>query len=125
MPRSLDRYGCATAPPPIVERPLRWLSCGQLPWPALLWPTGVSIFNRSIVWLEADQAPGCFDQRRSQARIAMFGHAALYAGIAATVFPGVTANSPSIAEALPVADDRHSVTDVLTAPLHQSVVRDL
>ncbi len=50
----------------------------------------------------------------------MFGHAALYAGIAATVFPGtqtgVTANSPSIAEAMPVADDRHSVTDVLTAP---------
>ena len=82
-------------------------------------------FYRSIVWLEADQALGCFDQRRSQARIAMFGHAALYAGIAATVFPGVTANSPSIAEALPVADDRHSVTDVLTAPLHQSVVRDL
>ena len=37
----------------------------------------------------------------------MFGHAALYAGIAATVFPGtqtgVTANSPSIAEAMPVA----------------------
>ena len=48
----------------------------------------------------------------------MFGHAALYAGIAATVFPGtqtgVTANSPSIAEAMPVVDDRHSVTDVLT-----------
>jgi len=40
-------------------------------------------FNRSIVWLEADQALGCFDQRRSQARIAMFDHAALYAGIAA------------------------------------------
>ena len=85
-------------------------------------------FYRSIVWLEADQAPGCFDQRRSQARIAMFGHAALYAGIAATVFPGtqtgVTANSPSIAEAMPVADDRHSVTDVLTAPC-LSVTSDL
>ena len=50
----------------------------------------------------------------------MFGHAALYAGIAATVFPGVTANSPSIAEAMPVTDDRHSVTDVLTAPLRRA-----
>src|SRR5205814_6230610 len=35
LPRSLDRYGCATGLPPIAEQPLRWLSCVQLPWPEL------------------------------------------------------------------------------------------
>jgi hypothetical protein len=65
-------------------------------------------FNRSIVWLEANQTPGCFDQGGSESGVAMFGHAALHPGIAATVFPrtqtGVTTNAPSIAEAMPVAD---------------------
>src|SRR5512133_3510753 len=81
-------------------------------------------FNRSIVWLEANQTPGCFDQGGSESGVAVFGHATLQPGIAATVFPraqtGVAANAASITEAMPVAHlpvDHHAGESAKTARL--------
>src|SRR5205085_5248021 len=80
--------------------------------------------NRSIVWLEANQTPGCFDQGGSKSGITVFGHAALQPGIAATVFPrtqtGITTDAASITEAMPVTDlliDHHAGESAKTAGL--------
>ena len=64
--------------------------------------------DRLVMGLEADQSPSQLHQGSSQARITVFGHAALQPRIAAAVFAraqaGVAANLTTIVKAVPVAD---------------------
>src|SRR5215210_3021260 len=64
--------------------------------------------HRWIGGLEADQSPRQLDERSSQSRVAMLGHAALDPFVAAAVLAGtkagVTRDLSPVLEALPVAD---------------------
>ena len=69
---------------------------------------GEALFDRPVAGLEADEAPGQFDQRGAQPGVAMFGDAAGHPFAAAGVFAGaeagIAANLPPVFEARPVAD---------------------
>ncbi len=64
-------------------------------------------YDRFVGGLEADQTPGSLDQRGSQARVAMFGHAALHPSVATGVFSGaeagVAGGLPPVLKPVPVA----------------------
>jgi hypothetical protein len=77
---------------------------GELTFSQALFP----FTHRSVAGLEADHSPGQFNQRSAQARVTVFGHAALHSSVATAVFagtePGVTGDLPAIVKAVPVAD---------------------
>src|SRR6267143_3622576 len=64
--------------------------------------------DRLVVGLEADQSPGQLHQGSAQARVTVFGHAALQPGIATRVLAraktGVAGNLTTIIEPAPIAD---------------------
>src|ERR1039458_9978644 len=64
--------------------------------------------HRPVVGLEADQTPGRFDQRVTQARVAVFGHRTEPARASAGMFAGtqarVAGDLTTVGKTRPIAD---------------------
>ncbi len=68
----------------------------------------VPLLERAVVRLEADEAPGGFDEGGADPRVAVLGDAPLEPGLAGAIFAraeaGVTADLAPVREAPPIAD---------------------